>query len=146
MQKSTHLDKFSCGFLTELDFLEIRSALISELTEKKIIVAVIRALLGGGQENGYGKKKATVPVMSDDCFFNVVIDETEKQIQEHYEINQDIQDPDEAGTEKDLNDPNLKQISLFKFANEHCIKREHLLKILSYVSSEKVCKSLCQLT
>lgn len=58
-------DKFSCGFLTELDFFEIRSALIQDFTEKKLLNTLVRTLNGtlddnsGAASGQNAKKKAT---------------------------------------------------------------------------------------
>ncbi|EAS06960.2 hypothetical protein TTHERM_00977630 (macronuclear) [Tetrahymena thermophila SB210] len=134
IQKGFIYEKFACGFLTELDFFEIRSDMVQELTEKKLIQTVLKTLNSNGTDGTQNKKKAG-PAISDDFFFNVVLDETEQKIQEHY--NNFMKDEDEFNLENEQ-EANIKQIQITKFINENCIKREVLIKILSYIAADQV--------
>ncbi|KAL4469825.1 hypothetical protein ABPG72_013568 [Tetrahymena utriculariae] len=134
IQKGFIYEKFACGFLTELDFFEIRSDMVQELTEKKLIQTVLKTLNSNGTDGSQNKKKAG-PAISDDFFFNVVLDETEQKIQEHY--NHFMKGEDEFNIENE-SEANIKQIQITKFINENCIKREVLIKILSYIAADQV--------
>ncbi|KAL4476562.1 hypothetical protein ABPG74_010295 [Tetrahymena malaccensis] len=134
IQKGFIYEKFACGFLTELDFFEIRSDMVQELTEKKLIQTVLKTLNNNGTDGSQNKKKAG-PAISDDFFFNVVLDETEQKIQEHY--NNFMKDEDEFNLENE-SEANIQQIQITKFVNENCIKREVLIKILSYIAADQV--------
>lgn len=66
-----------------------------------LLIKTLNGTLEDANGNGNdGKKKAATQAITDDCFFNVVLDETEKKIQDHYN-NLMISDGDNKYAEDD---------------------------------------------